>query len=254
MARYGDFFPENPQTLDELLEAMARRMAAMQAFLNSLTPEQRAQLSALSAQLLDDMDLRWQVDRLQQHLQGAFPGEGWGPQFQTRGRDPLGMAGAVDLMERLGNLDQLENLLSSAPSPGALAEVDFDVARELLGDDGAASLERLAELARMLDRRRPHREPGGPAGADAPGPAGHRPQRAWATCSKAGQGPGRAARAGAGGPRPRAGLLDQALRVGRPVQPRHPAHAAQRRHPPGGTGTPVRAAARRTSRSSGRRP
>ena len=129
---------------------MARRMAAMQAFLNSLTPEQRAQLSALSAQLLDDMDLRWQVDRLQQHLQGAFPGEGWGRQFQTRGRDPLGMAGAVDLMERLGNLDQLENLLSSAPSPGALAEVDFDVARDLLGDDGAASLERLAELARML--------------------------------------------------------------------------------------------------------
>ena len=60
------------------------------------------------------------------------------------------MAEAVDLMDRLGNLDQLENLLSSAPSPGALAEVDFDVARDLLGDDGARSLERLAELARML--------------------------------------------------------------------------------------------------------
>jgi uncharacterized protein with von Willebrand factor type A (vWA) domain len=151
MERYGDMFPENPQTLDELLESMARRMAAMQAFLNSLSPEQRAQLSALSAQLLEDMDLRWQVDRLQQHLQGAFPGEQWGRQFQTRGRgDPLGMGEAVDLMERLGNLDQLENLLSSAPSPGALAEVDFDVARDLLGDDGARSLERLAELARLL--------------------------------------------------------------------------------------------------------
>jgi uncharacterized protein with von Willebrand factor type A (vWA) domain len=150
MEQFGDMFPENPRTLDELLENMARRMAAMQAFLNSLTPEQRAQLQALSAQLLDDMDLRWQVDRLQQHLQGAFPGEGWGNRFRPRGRDPLGMPGAVDLMERLGNLDQLENLLSSAPSPGALAEVDFDVARDLLGDDGARSLERLAELARTL--------------------------------------------------------------------------------------------------------
>ena len=29
MERYGDFFPENPQTLDELLEALAQRMAAM---------------------------------------------------------------------------------------------------------------------------------------------------------------------------------------------------------------------------------
>ena len=150
MAQYGDMFPDNPQTLDELLESMARRMAAMQAFLNSLSPGQRAQLAELSAQLLDDMDLRWQVDRLQQHLQGAFPGEGWGRQFQVRGRDPLGMAEAVDLMDRLGALDQLENLLSSAPSPGALAEVDFDEARDLLGDDGAAALQRLAELARLL--------------------------------------------------------------------------------------------------------
>ena len=28
MERYGDFFPDNPQTLDELLEWMARSMAA----------------------------------------------------------------------------------------------------------------------------------------------------------------------------------------------------------------------------------
>ena len=54
-------------------------------------------------------------------------------------------------MDRLGDIDQLENLLRSAASPGALAEVDLDVARELLGDDGARSLERLAELARMLE-------------------------------------------------------------------------------------------------------
>ena len=52
MQRYGDFFPENPQTLDELLEVMAQRMAAMQAMLNSMTPEQRAQLQGLAEQLL----------------------------------------------------------------------------------------------------------------------------------------------------------------------------------------------------------
>ena len=158
MERYGDFFPDNPRTLDELLEQMARQMAAMQAFMNSLTPEQRAQLQALSAQLLDDMDLRWQVDRLGRHLQGAFPGEQWGNQYQVGGSDPLGMPEAVQLMDRLGALDQLEHLLSSNPSPGALAEVDLDVARELLGDDGARSLERLAELARSPGRGRPDRD------------------------------------------------------------------------------------------------
>ena len=73
MAQYGDFFPENPQSLDELLEQLAQRMAAMQAMLNSMTPEQRAQLQALADQLLGDMDLRWQMDQLGGHLRQQFP-------------------------------------------------------------------------------------------------------------------------------------------------------------------------------------
>ena len=40
--------PREPGDLDELLELMAQRMAAMQAMLNSMTPEQRAQLQGLS--------------------------------------------------------------------------------------------------------------------------------------------------------------------------------------------------------------
>ena len=48
MERYGDFFPENPQNLDELLEQMAEKHGGhAQAMLNSMTPEQRAQLQGL---------------------------------------------------------------------------------------------------------------------------------------------------------------------------------------------------------------
>ena len=83
MQRYGDFFPENPQTLDELLEVMAQRMAAMQAMLNSMTPEQRAQLQQLWTQLLEDMDLRWQVDQLGQNLRSHVPADGLGPLATT---------------------------------------------------------------------------------------------------------------------------------------------------------------------------
>src|SRR5262249_59745794 len=43
MERYGDFFPGNPQSLDELLEQMARSMAQMQQLLNSMSPEQRGE-------------------------------------------------------------------------------------------------------------------------------------------------------------------------------------------------------------------
>jgi uncharacterized protein with von Willebrand factor type A (vWA) domain len=151
MSRYGDFFPENPQTLDELLEVMAQRMAAMQQMLNSMTPEQRAQLQELSDMLLEDMDLRWQVEQLGQNLREMFPQMGWERSQRFTGDQPMGMSDAMQMMQELGDLDQLEQLLRGTTSPGALAEVDIDRARELLGDDTARSLERMAEVARMLE-------------------------------------------------------------------------------------------------------
>ena len=150
MERHGDFFPENPQNLDELLEVMARRMAAMQSMLNSMTPEQRAQLQQLSDQLMEDMDLRWQMDQLGANLRDAFPDMNWDGSYDFQGQDPLDMAQAAQLMAELGDLDQLEQMMRGASNPGALAEVDIDRARELLGDDAAQSLERMAEVTRML--------------------------------------------------------------------------------------------------------
>jgi uncharacterized protein with von Willebrand factor type A (vWA) domain len=151
MAEFGDMFPEGPRNLDELLEVMARRMAAMQAMLNSMTPEQRAQLQALSEQLLEDMDLRWQMDQLGGHLRSLFPQMGWDRSYDFSGQDPLGFAQAAQLLDELGDLDQLEQMLSGAASPGALAEVDIDRARDLLGDDAARSIEAMSELARRLE-------------------------------------------------------------------------------------------------------
>ena len=153
MEQYGDFFPENPQTLDELLEQMAKRMAAMQAMLNSMTPEQRAQLQQLSDQLLEDMDLRWQMDQLGRNLQSMFPQMGWQQGYEFSGDEQMGMAQAMQTMQDLGDLDQLENLLRNASNPGQLAEADMDRVRELMGDDAANSLEQLAQLTKMLEEQ-----------------------------------------------------------------------------------------------------
>jgi uncharacterized protein with von Willebrand factor type A (vWA) domain len=153
MGRHGSFFPGNPQTLDELLEQMAQQMAAMQQMLNSMTPEQRAQLQQLSQQLLEDMDLAFQVDRLGSNLQSMFPQAGWDRSFDFQGQDPLTMGQAAQVMGEMGDLDQLENLLRSATNPGALADVDLDRARQLLGDDAARSLDLLSKLAKRLEDR-----------------------------------------------------------------------------------------------------
>jgi uncharacterized protein with von Willebrand factor type A (vWA) domain len=150
MDRFGDMFPGNPQTLDELLEQMAQQMAAMQQLLNSMTPEQRAQLQQLADALLEDMDLRWQVERLGGNLRQAFPKMGWERGYDFSGQDPLGFAEAASVMNQLGDLDRLEQMMSSSPNPGALAEVDLDRAAQLLGEDASKSLEQLAKLARQL--------------------------------------------------------------------------------------------------------
>ena len=151
MEQYGEFFPENPQTLDELLEAIAARMAAMQRMLNSMSPEQRRQMQELMEQVMGDMDLQWQADQLGEHLRSLFPQMGWEQRYDFSGQDPLGFADAMSMMDQLGDLDQLEQLMRGATNPGALAEVDVDKARELLGDDAARSLDRLAQLARQLE-------------------------------------------------------------------------------------------------------
>ena len=151
MEEYGDFFPNNPQTLDELLEDMAQQMAAMQAMLNSMTPEQRQQLMDLSNQLLEDMDLNFEVSRLGQNLQQMFPDAGWQQSYDFSGFDPLGLADASSVMRELSQLDQMEQFLRQVNSPQALAEADMDQVRALLGDQSAQSLERIAELTKMLE-------------------------------------------------------------------------------------------------------
>jgi uncharacterized protein with von Willebrand factor type A (vWA) domain len=147
MEKFGEFFPENP----ELLEQMAQRMAAMQAMMNSMTPEQRAQMQQLSDQLMDDMDLQWQMQQLSGNLQQMFPQMQWGKSYDFEGQDPMGLGQAMQQMQELGDLDQLENLLRNAASPGALAEADMDKVRDLMGDDAAKSLQRLADLTKQLE-------------------------------------------------------------------------------------------------------
>jgi uncharacterized protein with von Willebrand factor type A (vWA) domain len=151
MQQFGDFFPGNPQTLDELLEQFAAQMAAAQAILDSMSPEQRAQLQALAESLFEDLDLRWQVDRLAENLRRAVPGAGWGRSYRFSGSDPMGLADAAAAARRLGEMDRLEQFLHSATSPGALAEVDLEQVQKHLGDDAARSLDRLARLAKELE-------------------------------------------------------------------------------------------------------
>jgi uncharacterized protein with von Willebrand factor type A (vWA) domain len=151
MEEFGDFFPENPQTLDELLENMAQRMQAMQDFMNSLTPEQRSQMQQLSDQLMEDMDLSWQMQQLGEKLSQMFPQPGNGQGYNFRGEQPMDMQQAMQAMAEMGQLNDMEAMMRQAASPAQLSEVDVDKVRDLLGDSAAKSLQKLAEMTKVLE-------------------------------------------------------------------------------------------------------
>src|SRR6201987_3309633 len=91
MDKHGEFFPENPRNVDELLDSLARRAAAAQRLRNSLSPDQRAELDALAQQAFGEPALMNQLDRLDAHLQAARPGEDWTGSAQFRGDEGLGL-------------------------------------------------------------------------------------------------------------------------------------------------------------------
>ena len=152
MTRHGDLFPDRPRTLDELLETMAKRMAAMSRFMASLSPEQRQELAELSQQVMSDMDLAFEVDRLNANLSGAFPDMGWGEPEMGDGDGAMPMSAAVDAMERLHDFEDLDRAMEGDYAGATLDDVDEDALRRTLGDTAAQDLRRLKEIERALEK------------------------------------------------------------------------------------------------------
>jgi len=152
MERHGDFFPGNPKTLDELLEQMAARMAAMSRLLASMSPEERAELRALAEQVLQDMDLAFEVDRLGSNLSSAFPDLGWGEPALAGGDEPMPLSATIDAMERLHDLEELDRSLQGDYPGASIDDVDEDALRQALGEDAVRDLRRLKEIERALER------------------------------------------------------------------------------------------------------
>src|ERR671931_520196 len=93
MRQYGDFFPENPRNLDELIDSLARRAAAASRLMSSLSPEQRAELAQLTQSALGDLGLEYEIDRLGQALRQRRPDLPWGERAGIGGGGPLGAGG-----------------------------------------------------------------------------------------------------------------------------------------------------------------
>ena len=150
MAKHGEFFPENPQNVDELLDSLAQRAAAAQRFRNSLSPDQRAELDALAQQAFGSPSLMNALNRLDGHLQAARPGEDWTGSSRFSGDNPMGMGEGTQALADVAELEQLAEALSQSYAGATMEDVDLDMLARQLGEDAAVDAKTLAELERAL--------------------------------------------------------------------------------------------------------
>ncbi|MBV8994798.1 MAG: VWA domain-containing protein [Pseudonocardiales bacterium] len=152
MRKHGDFFPERPRNVEELIDALAARAAAAQRMLNSMSAQQRAELAELIQQAFGDPRLAAQLATLDAHLQALRPGEDWQGSERFRGKDPLGLGEGAQAMADLAELDALAEQFSQSYAGARAEDVDLDALARQLGDEARLDARRLAELERELER------------------------------------------------------------------------------------------------------
>ncbi|HYN30881.1 MAG TPA: VWA domain-containing protein [Dermatophilaceae bacterium] len=150
MDEHGEFFPENPKDVDELLDSLASRAAAAQRMLNSMSAEQRAELMSLSQSAFGSPALQSALSRLDAQLQSMRPGEDWGGSESFGGELGLGLGDGTGVLQDLAELDDLAEQLSQQYAGARMDDLDLDALARQLGDDAAVDARTLRELERAL--------------------------------------------------------------------------------------------------------
>lgn len=150
MAKHGEQFPENPQDVDELIDALAQRSAAAQRMLNSMSEEQRQELMELSAQAFGSQELMDQLGALDDSLRDLRPDLDWSGSAEFSGEQGLGLGDGTGAIQDLAELDALSEQLSQGYDGARSTDIDLDALGRQLGEDAAVSARTLAELERAM--------------------------------------------------------------------------------------------------------
>ncbi|WP_309123884.1 VWA domain-containing protein [Arthrobacter sp.] len=150
MTKHGSFFPENPQSVEELIDALAQRSAAAHRLLQSMSREQRDELMRLSAQAFGSAELMGQLDQLDSNLRALRPREDWTGSERFEGQEGLGLGDGTGVLQDIAELDQLAEQLSQSYSGSRLDDLDLDALARQLGPDAAVTARTLAEIERAM--------------------------------------------------------------------------------------------------------
>jgi len=153
MGSYGDFFPANPQSLDELVDELARRAAAAARLLDSLTSQQREELANLMATAMADMGLASEMAQLSDALRAKRPDLPWGGRERMRGSEPMGLGDATTALAEMAELEELDAALGQDYPGASLDDVDPQAVERALGRAAVDDLAALRRIERELERQ-----------------------------------------------------------------------------------------------------
>jgi uncharacterized protein with von Willebrand factor type A (vWA) domain len=149
MAKHGEFFPSQPGTLEELVDDLARRAAAQQKLMDSLTPQQRQELGELMDGAMD-MDMQSQMAQLGDALRSARPDLPWGGKERMSGEQGMGMGDATSALEELADLDDLEAALGQDYPGASLDDIDEEAVQRALGRGALDDVRALQRIEKEL--------------------------------------------------------------------------------------------------------
>ncbi len=152
MQKYGDLFGDNPpQSLEDLVSQMQSQFAQMQNLMDSMPGEMRRQLQDLLGDKIGDPELQSELSELASNLEYMFPSRDMRNQYAFRGDEELDLNEAMNLMERMQGMDELERQLERTQYGGDIDEIDPEKLRELLGDEAAETLDQLKQFLEILE-------------------------------------------------------------------------------------------------------
>ena len=152
MQKYGKLFGDSPPaSVEELAESLHQQMARMDSLMKSLSPELRRELSEALDSVFRDEGLKDELARFASNLERMRPGDTLSDGFHFRGDDPLGLGEALETIQQLQNIEELERQMSMDQQGGLLDNVEPELVRGLLGEESYREIERLRRIAEVLE-------------------------------------------------------------------------------------------------------
>jgi len=150
MAKWAASFPDDIETLDQLLDHLQGRVSEMQSLLRSMSGDQREQLDDLMQALLQDHRLQWDLAEMAALMQQLRPFTS-GSDFPFMGDESLSLQDALRVMRELNDIEALERRLRYAQRTNDVTSLDLTEIERLLGEEARWMAERMQEVARVLE-------------------------------------------------------------------------------------------------------